>query len=275
MRRTEPRIPRRRWQEMTVDEVRRLDAARVVAVLPVAAVEQHGPHLPLGTDALINQGTLDRALALLPADAPVTVLPMMSVGKSNEHLAFPGTLTHTTETLYKAWMEIADGLAAAGVRRLVIYNSHGGQSSLGDIVIRDLRVRHGMIAVMVDCFRMADAADLFGADELRNGIHAGAAETSWLLALRPELVRMDLAPRATPASAEVAKRHARLRVVGSAVRMGWQAQDLHESGVAGDATAADAAKGRALLERTAQMTAELLVEVASLPATTLRPGPPR
>ncbi len=182
-------MPRRLWQDMTTLDFAALEAARVIAVLPVGAIEQHGPHLPVSTDACINQGVLARALELMPDDLPVTVLPMLPVGKSNEHLAFPGTLTLSAETLIRVWTEIGEGVARAGIRKLVLFNSHGGQLQIMDIVARDLRVRHAMMVVAYSWFAGGLPAGLFGEDEVRHGIHAGAIETSMMLHLAPDLVR--------------------------------------------------------------------------------------
>ena len=135
------KMPRRCWQDMTTEEFAALDAARVIELLPVGAIEQHGPHLPVSTDACINQGILARALEQMPDDLPVTVLPMLPIGKSSEHLGFPGTLTLSAETLIRLWTEVGLSVARAGVRKLVLFNSHGGQPQVMDIVARDLRVR--------------------------------------------------------------------------------------------------------------------------------------
>src|SRR6185369_1773260 len=136
-------LPRRLWQEMTTRDFADPEVGRWIAVLPVAAIEQHGPHLPLAVDAIINDGVLARALDVLPASAPVTVLPAQVVGKSNEHGAFPGTLSLSAETTIRLWTEIGESVARAGVRKLVIFNSHGGQPAIVDIVAVDLRVRLG------------------------------------------------------------------------------------------------------------------------------------
>jgi creatinine amidohydrolase len=135
----------RNWQDLAWTDFRSLpDDA--VAILPVAAVEQHGPHLPVSVDATINAGLLARTLELVPPDATVLALPMQSVGLSVEHIRFPGTLTVSVETLIALLTEIARGVARAGVRRLVILNSHGGQPQVVDIVCRRLR-GEGMFAV--------------------------------------------------------------------------------------------------------------------------------
>jgi creatinine amidohydrolase len=142
--------PAKLWQEMTTTDFAVLDRERVVAVLPVGAIEQHVPHLPVAVDACINQGIIDEVLRRLPADLHATFLPLMPIGKSNEHQAFPGTLTLSAEALTRLWTEIGESVARAGIRRLVIANSHGGQPQIMDIVARDLRVRLGMLVDLVD-----------------------------------------------------------------------------------------------------------------------------
>ncbi len=146
---------------------------RAIAVLPTAAIEQHGPHLPVGVDTIINEGYLARAMPLVPEELDVLVLPTQTVGKSNEHVAFPGTLTLCAETAIRAWTEIGDSLHRAGVRKLIFLNSHGGNVPIIDIVARDLRVRHGMVAVNCAWHRLGLPPGLFSDVDLRHGIHAG------------------------------------------------------------------------------------------------------
>ena len=255
--------PRRYWQEMTSAEIARLDKARVIAVLPVAAIEQHGPHLPLMVDAAINEGVLARALALLPAALPVSVLPALAVGRSDEHEDFPGTLSLSPETAIRLWEEVAEGVARAGVRKLVLCNSHGGQSQLLDIVGRRLRRKHGMLVVQVNLYRLWDARRLFGEAEVAHGIHGGAVETSIMLHLHPDLVRRarlaDFAPRSRAEA-----RHFREIGAHGRVPYSWLAQDLHPSGAAGDATKARAAAGKLLVEEAARRLAAILEETGRL-----------
>jgi creatinine amidohydrolase len=262
--------PRPYWQDMTTEELGRLEAGRVIAILPVGAIEQHGPHLPVGTDACIGQGIAERALALLPDGLPVTVLPMLPVGKSDEHLAFAGTLTLSAESLIRLWTEVGDSIARVGLRKLVLLNSHGGQVSIMDVVARDLRIRHGMLVMAWSWFSAGIPDGLFPEDEQRLGIHAGAIETSMMLHLRPELVQMDKAQDFRPLMADMEKEgYRRLSAVGSG-RMGWMAQDLHPSGACGNAADADAERGRALVEHAATALVELLREMARFPLDTLR-----
>lgn len=258
-------LPSRYWVDLTTADFARLDLSQAVALQPVAAVEQHGPHLPVSVDAAINAGIVDRAVAMLPADAPVLVLPPLPVGKSNEHIAFPGTLNVSYETLGRLWFDIGESVGRAGIRRIIFFNSHGGQPQLVDIVCRDLRVRLGMLAVACTWFQAVDISDLFPEEELAHGIHAGAVETSVMLHLHPDLVRMDRASDFTPASIAIANGNKVLRTEGR-TGFGWQMQDLHPSGAAGNATLADREIGRTIVERAAGALSGLCMEVSAFPA---------
>src|SRR5580700_5839442 len=163
---------RHQWVEMTTEDFQQSDMASAIAILPVAAIEQHGPHLPVEVDTAINRGILARAMELVPPDLPVTVLPAMPIGKSNEHIAFPGTLTLSAETLIRLWTEIGESVARAGVRKLVLLNGHGGQPQIMDIVARDLRVRLKMFVVALSYWAVGMPEGLFPAAEAEHGIHA-------------------------------------------------------------------------------------------------------
>ncbi len=251
----------RYWWDLTTEEFASLDMERTVALLPVSAVEQHGPHLPIRVDAAINAGILERALELLPTDCPLLVLPAQHVGKSDEHIAFPGTLSIRYETLGRLWFDLAESVFRAGCRKIIFFNSHGGQPQLIDIVCRDLRVRLNMLAVNCAWFNVTGMADLFDAEELRHGIHGGAVETSLMLHLHPALVRMDRARNFVSRASAIEAENAVLRVEGS-TGIGWQTQDLNEAGACGDATLARASLGKELLERAAQALVALAGEVS-------------
>lgn len=257
------RLPRRRWVEMTTTEFARLPA-ETIAVLPVAAIEQHGPHLPVYVDACLNAGVVDRAAELAPDDLPVTFLPMQAVGKSNEHLAFPGTLSLSTETIVRLWTEIGESVARAGVRKLVLFNSHGGQPQIAQIVARDLRVRHAMFVVCANSYDLGMPESAFTPSELRHGIHGGAYETSMMLALRPDLVQMEHAANFVPLSRRMEGDYRFLSPEGAA-QFGWQTQDLHESGACGDALDADERRGRDCLDLHARNFIAMLREVQRFP----------
>ncbi len=257
-------MPARPWSELTTEEIRARDMGRAVAVLPVAAVEQHGPHLPLATDVVIAEGYLARVaarLSLLPDDLDVLTLPVQAVGKSDEHDAFPGTLTLSAETALRAWTEIGAGVHRAGCRRLVIVTSHGGNSALIDLVAAELRGRLGMIAVTTAWARFGYPPGLFPADEIAYGIHAGGIETALMLALRPDLVR-------TTGIADFPSRALRMRgdfgqlSAGRPAAFAWKAQDLHPSGAVGDARLGRAEAGHAALDHGARAFVELLADVA-------------
>ncbi|MGH7321853.1 MAG: creatininase family protein [Candidatus Rokuibacteriota bacterium] len=268
-----PIRPRRYWQEMTTVEVAQLDHERVVAVLPVGAVEQHGPHLPLCVDACVVEAIVTRLAAELPDDLPVTMLPLMPVGKSNEHAAFPGTLTLSAETLIRLWTELGESVARAGIRKLMLLNGHGGQPAIMSIVARDLRVRHRMFVVEVNYWALGRPDGLFSPAESRHGIHGGAEETSIMLYLRPDLVRESERRNFVPTSVAIEEQFRYLRPNGTGVRYGWQTQDLNPHGACGDATDADAARGRFVIEETVRRLIELLREVDQFPLDALRDRP--
>jgi creatinine amidohydrolase len=252
------------WWDLTTQDFAGLDADRVVAILPVGAVEQHGPHLPVRVDAAINAGIMARAVELMRPDCPALVLPMMPVGKSDEHLAFPGTLTLSHETLGRVWYELGESVHRAGIRKILFLNSHGGQPQLLEIVCRDLRVKLGMFAVNVMWPRLIDMNGLFDAAENRHGIHGGQSETSVMLHLHPELVEMDRAENFVPLSVQIERESDILSPEGGA-RFGWQAQDLHPKGACGDATKATAELGKMTVDRAATRLLELIGEIARYP----------
>lgn len=250
----------RYWQELSTAEFAAADRKGTVVVIPVGAIEQHGPHLPVGVDAMINDGLLEDALGRLPADFPILVLPQQTIGWSDEHGAFPGTLSVSMETLTAAWCEIGSTIANAGFRRLVFFNSHGGQSEIAKIVCRKLRISHGVLAVAANWYALVDLSDLVDAGERRHGIHAGDVETSMMMHLRPDLVRTDALANFEPSSVDMARRYKRLGPTG-ATPYGWMTQDLHPSGAVGNAMQASAEKGRTIVERAGQAMAELVAEV--------------
>lgn len=262
-------LPRRRWVDMTTEDFSSPEVASWIAVLPVAAVEQHGPHLPLGVDAMIAEGYLARVGEMIPDDLPVTFLPTQPLGASSEHVAFPGTLSLSAETVIRAWTEIGAAVARAGLRKLVFINSHGGNSGVIDVVARSLRVEHGMFAVMTSWHRLGYPAELFPQQEIRHGIHAGAIETSLMRAFRPDLVRLEKAGNFRPATYDMEQEFTHLRA-GPPAGFGWLSQDLHPSGAMGDAASATAEAGEAAAAFGAKAFVELLRDVHRFPLERLR-----
>ncbi|MCA6123332.1 creatininase family protein [Bradyrhizobium sp. WSM 1704] len=253
-------LPPRDWTAIRWPEIAQSAPARWIAVLPLAATEQHGPHLPVGTDVMIGEAYLARVRELLPAAIPATFLPLQAVGISTEHIDFPGTLTLPTEVALKGWMAIGASVACTGVKKLVMVTSHGGNSAAMSLVAQDLRAQHGMLVVTTSWSRFGAPDGLFDADELRHGIHGGAVETSIMLAKYPQAVRKDAIANFTPASIAIEQQHRHLSTQRPAP-FAWQAQDLHPSGAVGDATKATAAKGEKLLDHGARAFCELLADV--------------
>lgn len=264
--------PKRHWAEMTWQDFSAPGRERWIAVLPVAAVEQHGPHLPLGTDTLIAEAHLSRVASLIPDDLPATLLPVQAIGHSTEHLAFPGTLTLSAETAIRAWTEIGDCVHRAGVRKLVIVTSHGGNVEAIELAARDLRVRLGMLAVTTTWHRFGYPDGLFDADEKHHGIHAGDIETSLVYSHRPDLVRTEAIDNAVPASVAMEREFRWLHPYAPAA-FGWMTQDLNPTGAVGDARPATAEKGEAALDHAAHAFVDLLREVDRFDLARLADGP--
>ena len=260
------------WTEMTWTDFRDAEMDRVIAVLPVAAVEQHGPHLPVGVDTYIMEGYLRRAVERVPADLPALFLPVQAIGKSNEHIEFPGTLTLSAETVLRVWSEIGESVYRAGVRKLVIVNSHGGNIPPLDIVARELRVKLGMLVVVASWNRFGYPDGLYGAGERVHGIHGGEVETSLMRAFHPELVRDGEVRDFAPNSIGIERDFTWLRVT-QPIGFGWMAQDVSPRGAMGNAAAGTAQKGEASADYGATAFVELLQDVDAFDLGRLESGP--
>jgi creatinine amidohydrolase len=264
-----PALPRF-WAELKSPDFAQLDTARCIAVLPLAATEQHGPHLPLSVDTDLVNGVVAHALPHLPADLPVFFLPTQSVGRSIEHMAFDGTLSLGAATLIQVWLDLAECVARTGIRKLVLLNAHGGNVSSMDIVGRELRARHAMTVALVNTFSLplpTEVTGLFGAHEERFGVHGGDVETSMMLALHPERVDMEKARHFNSSSESRALQYPVLGN-GRSVKLAWAAEDLNPAGAAGNAAAASADKGHAVLQASGRALAAFLGEFDALPAFT-------
>ena len=267
------------WADLTTRDFAQLDLTRTIAVLPVAAIEQHGPHLPVSVDTVLVDGVVDACLPHLAHDLSVLFLPTQAVGFSPEHDRFPGTLTLKSSTLIPLWTDIGESVAAAGIKKLVLFNSHGGQVSVMDIVARDLRARLGMLVYSVSWFNLPlldeagnDLNAQFSAEEHRFGIHAGDVETSMMLALDAAHVDMTQARNFTSTSQA---RAGKFKILGNgkSAKLGWQIQDYNPTGAVGNAAAATAGKGHALVDAAGRSLAQLLAELDQLPTGTLVDGP--
>ena len=256
---------RRDWADFRAPEYQDIDPMRTIAILPTAAIEQHGPHLPVGTDTIINEGLLAQLKAQAPGDLDFRVLPVQAVGKSNEHLWAAGTVTMSAETALKLWVEIGLSVARAGVRKMLILNSHGGNTDLVSIVARELRVRAGMYVVRTGWGAFGMPEDLYGPQEMTYGIHGGDVETSLVLHLRPETVDMSLAQdfRSTAETSPISP-------VG-AVAYGWIASDVNPLGVVGEAHLAAAQKGKVTADKMVADVTDLLKTIRNVPLGGFKP----
>jgi creatinine amidohydrolase len=270
------KLPKHDWTEMTWQEIAAAGEStrRWIAVLPLAAVEQHGPHLPLGVDSFIAEAYLSRVFPLLPAALPATFLPLQRIGVSIEHVDYPGTLSLPAAAAIASWTAIGESLARTGLRKLVLVTSHGGNVAAMELVARDLRARLKMLVVTVGWHRFGYPQDTFSSEEKRYGIHGGDIETSLMLAARSDTVRMNKAAPAAPASLDMADEFKWLSASRPA-GFAWMTQDLHASGALGDATLATAAKGEAALAYGASAFVELLQEVDRFDLERLKEGPLR
>ena len=253
-----------KWLEMTSPELAELAERDPVAILPVAAIEQHGPHLPLSTDVDIGEGLLATAVSRLP-DVPHVVLPTQAVGASPEHLAFPGTLTRTPESLETALVEMAGSLHVAGIRRLVLSNSHGGNKSVLDSAALKIRFEYDMLAVKANYFRFPRPNGVaLPDDEWAHGLHGGAIETAMMLHLRPDLVRRDAIDRFASFGEDLEDELTWVRPEGVAP-FAWLAQDLNPHGVTGDATLATKELGAQLVEHYGSILADVVRDAHAFP----------
>lgn len=260
------------WAEMTWADFEACDMARVIAVLPLAATEQHGPHLPLGTDTFIMEGYIAKVVARLPDELPVLFLPVQNCGVSIEHTDFPGTLSLSAPTVIRAWTELCECVHRVGCRKLVLLSSHGGNSAVLDIIAHDLRARLGMLVVMASWRRFGAPDGLFSPQEAEHGIHAGEIETSLMLNFRPDLVEVAETADFPPASVEMERDFAWLRA-GRPTGFGWMAQDLSGPGAMGNAAAGEARKGEACADYGATAFIELLQDIDGFDLIRLREGP--
>lgn len=269
-----PRWPSRFWVQASAHDFALAQnnglAADTVAVLPVAAVEQHGPHLPLSVDASLIEGVIDAALAQLPAELPVLFLPPQNIGFSVEHTNYAGTLSLQPATLIALWTELGACVARAGIRKLLLLNGHGGQVSVMDIVARELRIRHGLLVYSASWFGLVDDAanQQFCAHEHRFGIHGGEVETSMLLHLAPETVHMERAQNFASSSEQRAGKYHFIGN-GRSAKLGWAIEDYNPAGAVGNSAAATAERGAAMVRSSAQGLVRLLGEIHDLPLSTV------
>jgi creatinine amidohydrolase len=245
----------RNFAWLTWKQVDALPRESTLLVLPTAAIEQHGHHLPLATDTLINNLLLGKALALVPAELHIYALPPVCYGKSNEHIGFPGTLSVSAQTFLAVVRDLGASIAAGGFRKVVLYNTHGGNTSLVDVLARDLRAEFGLRTFSL--FGSAGAAfDGLSEQERAYGFHAGEVETAYLLHAAPELVHTNEYTANYIARVEEPET---LKPEASSANFAWLTRDISPSGVLGDPRGATAANGERWSNEAAARIAEILV----------------
>ncbi|SFJ49644.1 creatinine amidohydrolase [Paenibacillus sp. UNC496MF] len=249
---------RRFLPRLTSKQVKELPKEDALVILPIGAVEQHGPHLPVLTDTLIGEATLTAALERLDADAPVWLLPPVPYGKSNEHLGLPGTISLSAATLQGVVLDIAESLKLSGFERLLLFNTHGGNVDLLNMVAREIRIRSGMTVFYLSPSSLGGAEGLIAEEELEYGIHGGDYETSLVKAIKPEWVLDEFAVKEVPEMAGF-----EFLTLEGKIRFAWRMADISASGIAGDATIATAEKGRLIMDRTAGTLAKALKELCT------------
>lgn len=248
------------WNELTTEDFKALSPDKTIAVLPIASTEQHGPHLPVATDVAIAKGMLEEVRRQKPDDLDILVLPMQEIGKANEHIYGPGTLSLGAELLIQVWTAIGAKVHETGLRKMVIVNSHGGNVDIMSIVARELRVRHQMAVVSTQWGRFGHPPELITDHELRYGIHGGDVETSLMLKFRPDLVRMEKAQNFR-SHAETMREQSHYLQPLPPHSLAWIAHDLNPNGVVGDASAATAEKGEAICRHQAKGFIEMLLDL--------------
>ena len=257
--------PIRYWQTLTTTTAAALVARDPVVILPLAAIEQHGPHLPLSTDLDIGLGLLREAFRHLPDDLPAWVLPPQTTGASREHLRFTGTLSLEPELVSDLIHQHGTAVAACGVRRLVLFNSHGGNLRAMDAAALRLRDEHRILVVKASYFRFSRPADAtLPESEWRHGLHGGAVETAMMLHLCPDLVDTDAMQRFRSLGQDLDAHLRRLGPEGEAA-FAWLAGDLNPHGVTGDARLADAETGQRLVAHYGRVLADVIHDARTFP----------
>lgn len=245
----------RNFAYLTWKQVDALPRESTLLVLPTAAIEQHGHHLPLATDTLINNLLLGKALERLPAEVSIYALPPVCYGKSNEHLGYPGTLSVSAQTFLAVVRDLGASIAAGGFKKVVLYNTHGGNASLVDVLARDLRAEFGLRTFSL--FGSPGATfEGVSPQERTYGFHAGEIETAYLLHATPELVHREA--YTTNYIARVDQPEL-LKPEGSSANFAWLTRDIAPSGVLGDPSAATAENGARWVDEAAARIAEILV----------------
>ncbi|TCU09923.1 creatininase family protein [Rhizobium sullae] len=256
------------WNELNTYDFAALPPDTTIAILPIASTEQHGPHLPIATDVAIANGMLSELKRARPEDLDILVLATQEIGKANEHIYGPGTLSLGAELLIPVWTAIGAKVAAAGIRKMVIVNSHGGNLDVMSIVARELRVRYQMAVLSTQWGRFGHPDGMISEHETKYGIHGGEVETSLMLHFRPDLVRMDKAQNFI-SKAEWMREQSNYIQPLPPHSLAWIAHDLNPYGVVGDASRGTAEKGAAICSHQVKGFIEMLYDLKRYPLSNL------
>jgi creatinine amidohydrolase len=261
----------RNWQDLSSAAIAALDAARTVAVLPLAATEQHGPHLPTGTDQFIADGLIGEASRRCPADLDIVVMPVQPIGSSDEHSRFPGTLSMPASLLTELITALGGSVARAGLRKLVLVSAHGGNVPALMNAALECRLRHRLVAATLTFARLGLPNGFVEPEEAAFGVHGGLIETALMMHFRADLVDISKAANFRSLQADLAGRFTRLRAHGP-IGFGWLAGDLNSAGVTGNAADATAAIGAAIAAHQATAFVEFLQELAQADVASMIKG---
>ncbi|MBE5759679.1 MAG: creatininase family protein [Clostridiales bacterium] len=255
-----------KWEELSRDQIAAINKDKAIVLFPTAATEQHGPHLPVGTDHLILKELTDRfvAQAEYPGEADIIFAPQMPIGKSNEHMDFAGTLTFKAQTYYALIYDVVASICHHGFKKLILFNSHGGNTDMMNLISRDIRIDFGIDVFVFDwwftpfwrkCLDKVQESGMYGV------FHACELETSLMLAARPELVKMELAVDEDPAECFMGDKYV---TVFGPINAGWRTKDVTKSGVIGAPTFATAEKGEVLFDYAVKELVNIISEIEKI-----------
>jgi len=253
-----------KWENLTSNEIGKLDKKKSLVILPLASIEQHGPHLPVGTDTIILQSLIDKIIREIDIEGyNIVFAPLLQVGKSNEHIGFPGTITFSTTTYYSLIFDIAKSIALSGFKKLLLFNSHGGNTDMLNMISRDLRIELGIEVFVFDWWFTPFWSEAL--EELKESgkygvFHACELETSLMLNARPETVHMELAVDEDP---NKNLDNYNYTILGPYIT-GWKTSDVTKSGIIGAPSYATAEKGKKFYEYAVKKLRDILVEIANI-----------
>lgn len=250
------------WSDFSASEFSNLNADKTIAVLPLAATEQHGPHLPASTDSDIMDGMLNQTIGKLPEAFDIRVFPIIRIGASEEHSRFEGTLSISSQEMIERIIARGERASVHGIKKLVLINSHGGNEAAMAIAALTLRKQNDMMVVKTSWERFGVPDELFSDEERKLGIHGGDYETSLMLHFAPHLVDMDRAKNFTSATTK-ARETFKYLAPQSPHGFAWLAGDLNKAGVVGNAAAASAEKGSKAADHQTDGFLELLTDLRS------------